>query len=52
MRLLFMVQYGTGKTTKLLNIMEEALDKGVEPERIAFLSFTKKFAQEQLTELV
>ena len=37
---------GTGKTTKLLNIMEEALDKGVEPERIAFLSFTKKAAQE------
>jgi len=37
---------GTGKTTKLLNIMEEALDKGVEPEKIAFLSFTKKAAQE------
>ena len=26
--------------------MEEALDKGVEPERIAFLSFTRKAAQE------
>ena len=39
---------GTGKTTKLLNIMEEAIAEGVRPERIAFLSFTRKAAQEAI----
>lgn len=33
---------GTGKTTRLLSIMEKHLDAGVKPERIAFVSFTKK----------
>ena len=41
MRLLFKISPGTGKTTKLLNIMEEAIDKGVEPERIAFIFYKK-----------
>ena len=39
---------GTGKTTKLLNIIEEAIADGVNPERIAFLSFTRKAAQEAI----
>jgi superfamily I DNA/RNA helicase len=37
---------GTGKTTTLLNMVQEALDKGVQPEEIAFVSFTKKAVQE------
>ena len=39
---------GTGKTTKLLSIMEEAIADGVSPDRIAFLSFTRKAAQEAI----
>ncbi len=39
---------GTGKTTTLLKIMEEAIADGVMPERIAFLSFTRKAAQEAI----
>lgn len=37
---------GTGKTTTLLNIVEQHLQDGVRPERIAFVSFTKKAASE------
>lgn len=37
---------GCGKTTALLKIVEKALDKGVQPERIAFVAFTRKAAQE------
>jgi len=37
---------GTGKTTRLLNIMEEYIAAGVEPSRIGFLSFTKKAVTE------
>ena len=33
---------GCGKTTRLLNIMEDELGRGVKPERLAFVSFTKK----------
>jgi len=33
---------GCGKTTRLLDIMEEELGRGVSPERLAFVSFTKK----------
>jgi DNA polymerase III delta prime subunit len=32
---------GTGKTTKLLELMERAFEQGYEPEEIAFVSFTK-----------
>ena len=39
---------GTGKTTKLLSIIEEAIADGVDPQRIAFLSFTRKAAQEAI----
>ena len=39
---------GTGKTTTLLDIMEKAIADGIMPERIAFLSFTRKAAQEAI----
>lgn len=37
---------GTGKTTKLLSIVEQELARGVPPDRIAYLAFTRKAAQE------
>lgn len=37
---------GTGKTTRLLRIVEESLEKGIPPERIAYLAFTRKAASE------
>lgn len=37
---------GTGKTTTLLNIVDETLKSGIPPERIAFVSFTNKAADE------
>ena len=37
---------GTGKTTTLLNMVDDALASGVHPHRIAFLAFTKKAATE------
>ena len=37
---------GTGKTTTLLNMVDKALEDGVEPTRIAFLAFTRKAANE------
>lgn len=40
---------GTGKTTKLLSIVEEALAGGTPPDRIGYLSFSKKAATEAAT---
>ncbi len=37
---------GTGKTTSLLQIVEDALSRGVPPEKIAYLAFTRKAAYE------
>lgn len=37
---------GTGKTTTLLGIVEAELESGVDPERIAYVSFTRKAAHE------
>ena len=37
---------GTGKTTTLLNMVDEALSSGVTPNKIAFLAFTRKAAHE------
>lgn len=37
---------GTGKTTRLLDIVDKHLQEGIRPERIAFVSFTKKAANE------
>lgn len=40
---------GTGKTWTLLQIMEEELGRGVAPERLAYLSFTKQARREAMT---
>lgn len=37
---------GTGKTTRLLNMVDEAIRSGIQPERIAYMAFTKKAADE------
>lgn len=37
---------GTGKTTTLLNLIDDYLGKGIEPNRIGFISFTKKSVNE------
>jgi len=37
---------GTGKTTTLLNIINNHLSQGVHPNHITFLAFTKKAANE------
>lgn len=37
---------GTGKTQSLLNVVDQALEEGIKPEKIAFLAFTKKAATE------
>lgn len=37
---------GTGKTTTLLNTVDEAIESGIPPERIAYLAFTRKAAHE------
>ena len=37
---------GTGKTTKLLDMVDRSLEAGVEPTNIAFLAFTRKAAEE------
>lgn len=39
---------GTGKTTRMLDLMETELASGVLPTKIAFCSFTKKAADEAL----
>jgi len=43
---------GTGKTTTLMNIIEEEMANGIPPERIAFVSFTRKAAQEAIERVV
>jgi DNA helicase-2/ATP-dependent DNA helicase PcrA len=37
---------GTGKTTRLLTIVEKAMIDGVPPEKIAYMAFTRKAADE------
>jgi len=39
---------GTGKTTALLNEVEEQLKKGSSPDKIAFFAFTRKASREAL----
>ena len=43
---------GTGKTTRLLNLVDEHLSKGVSPEKIGYFSFTRKAAQEAVLRAV
>src|SRR5210317_644865 len=37
---------GTGKTTRLLNEIDDLIAKGVRPDKIGFFAFTKKAANE------
>lgn len=37
---------GTGKTTRLVGIVEEELARGVSPDRVAYVSFTRRAADE------
>ena len=37
---------GTGKTTKLLDMVDRSLGNGIPPQKIAFLAFTRKAAHE------
>ena len=37
---------GTGKTTRLISIVEDELSRGTPPDRIAFVSFSRKAAEE------
>ena len=39
---------GTGKTTKLIRLVEDALSRGVPPDRIGYFSFTVKAATEAM----
>lgn len=39
---------GTGKTTTLLGMVDEELAQGVAPDRIGYVSFTKRAAQEAI----
>ena len=43
---------GTGKTTYLLSKVEEFLNAGVQPEKLGYVAFTKKAANEALTRAV
>lgn len=40
---------GTGKTTRLLSIVDGWLESGIRPDEIGFVSFTKKAANEAMT---
>ena len=40
---------GTGKTTRLINIVQQELERGTRPEDIAFVSFSRKAAEEART---
>ena len=40
---------GTGKTTTLLNLVDEFIKDGVRPKQIGYFSFTKKAANEAAT---
>lgn len=43
---------GTGKTTTLLGLVDEELARGTPPDRIGFVTFTKKAAREALERAV
>jgi DNA helicase-2/ATP-dependent DNA helicase PcrA len=43
---IFLGPPGTGKTTRLLEVVDQELQAGVRPDQIAFLAFTRKAAYE------
>ncbi len=40
---------GTGKTTTLLNLVDQFIQQGIRPKQIGYFSFTKKAANEAAT---
>jgi superfamily I DNA/RNA helicase len=40
---------GTGKTTTLLNLVDEFIKQGIKPREIGYFSFSKKAATEAAT---
>lgn len=40
---------GTGKTTTLLGLVERELERGVSPDRIGYISFTRRAAEEAIS---
>ena len=43
---------GTGKTTKLISIVQEEIKNGTPPENIGFVSFSRKAAEEAKTRTI
>ena len=43
---------GTGKTHKLLSIVEKGLAKGIDPDQIGYFAYTRKAANEAITRAV
>lgn len=43
---------GTGKTTTLLGMVEQELERGTPPDRIGYVSFTKRAAEEAISRSV
>lgn len=43
---------GTGKTTDLVRIVREALKAGLEPDKFAYMAFSRKAANEALTRIL
>lgn len=43
---------GTGKTTRLISIVKDAIVDGIDPNKIAFMSFSKKAAEEAKTRAI
>ena len=42
---IYLASAGTGKTHKLMDIVQKHLDDGLPPEKVAFVTFTKAGAQ-------
>ena len=40
---------GTGKTTTLLNLVDQFIQQGIRPRQIGYFSFTRKAAREATT---
>jgi len=40
---------GTGKTTTLLNLVDQFIQQGIRPKQIGYFSFTRKAAREAAT---
>jgi DNA helicase-2/ATP-dependent DNA helicase PcrA len=40
---------GTGKTTALLNVVEQEMEQGVPPDRIGYMTFTKRGVEEAIS---